>query len=125
MQAPLADSSCINKQHWCGELSIDRFDQDLDVDDGESQEDQDDCVESDDPSLEECFENLESSSNGNYSPFPSKIFAMLYLLVNSPHPAVSFFLRKYYLNLTIFPFKERKDPVICLVHPNADGNHSP
>ena len=27
-------------------------------------------------------------TNGSYFPFPSKIFAQLYLLLNSPHPMV-------------------------------------
>ena len=38
----------------------------------------------------EFFENLESSTNASYYPFPSKIFALLYFLVHSPNPVVSF-----------------------------------
>ena len=46
--------------------------------------------------LEDLFEEMDDKagqSNGSYFPFPSKIFALLYLLVNSPHPMVR------YLNL--------------------------
>ena len=41
--------------------------------------------------LEELFEEMNDKageSNGSYFPFPSKIFALLYLLLNSPHPMV-------------------------------------
>ena len=51
-------------------------------DDGNSyEEDSDSDVYHDD----ETFENLRQS---NYYPFPSKIFALLFFLVNSPHPVV-------------------------------------
>ena len=39
--------------------------------------------------LEDLFEEMNDKagqSNGSYFPFPSKIFALLYLLVSSPHP---------------------------------------
>ena len=39
--------------------------------------------------LEDLFEEMNDKagqSNGGYFPFPSKIFALLYLLVSSPHP---------------------------------------
>eukprot|EP00731_Ephydatia_muelleri_P036246 Em0223g1a len=32
------------------------------------------------------FEELENTTNESYYPFPSKIFALLFLLVYSPHP---------------------------------------
>ena len=38
----------------------------------------------------EFFEDLESSTNASYYPFPSKTFALLYFLVYPPHPVVSF-----------------------------------
>lgn len=41
--------------------------------------------------LEDLFEEMNDKvgqSNGSYFPFPSKIFALLYLLVYSPHPMV-------------------------------------
>lgn len=37
----------------------------------------------------ETFYNEDSGYHSSYYPFPSKIFALLYLLVNSPHPLVS------------------------------------
>eukprot|EP00731_Ephydatia_muelleri_P038850 Em0941g1a len=36
--------------------------------------------------LEDLIEEIREQSNESYYPFPSKIFALLYLLVNSPHP---------------------------------------
>lgn len=85
--------------------------------DQEGENDQEGCTDSD-ATLEECFENLEFSTNGNYSPFPSKIFAMLYLLINSPRPAVSCFDDYYVFLFFMFLFEGRKDP---LVHPKADA----
>ena len=41
--------------------------------------------------LEDLFEEMNDKAgqtNGSYFPFPSKIFALLYLLLNSPHPMV-------------------------------------
>ena len=41
--------------------------------------------------LEDLFEEMNDKAgqiNGSYIPFPSKIFAQLYLLLNSPHPMV-------------------------------------
>lgn len=32
---------------------------------------------------------LPDDGQGDYSPFPSKLFFLLYVLVNSPHPLVS------------------------------------
>ena len=43
----------------------------------------------DDPDIVEWFSGLGGLSTGNYHPFPSKIFAFLFFLVNSPHPMVS------------------------------------
>ena len=43
----------------------------------------------DDPDIVEWFSGLGGLSTGNYHPFPSKIFALLFFLVNSPHPMVS------------------------------------
>ena len=40
----------------------------------------------DDPDIVGWFDGLGQSSTGNYHPFPSKIFALLFFLVNSPHP---------------------------------------
>lgn len=39
--------------------------------------------------LEACFEELNKTTNGSYHPFPSKVFALLFFLVNSPYPMVS------------------------------------
>ena len=78
-QTPQTDNKCIDEQQGCGEFEPS-------VSDEETQNDQEDITDCDDPTLEECFEDLES---GNYSPFPSKIFALLYLLVHSPQPVVS------------------------------------
>ena len=36
--------------------------------------------------LEDLIEEIREQSNESYYPFPSKIFALLYLLVNSHHP---------------------------------------
>ncbi|KAL5500020.1 hypothetical protein EMCRGX_G011511 [Ephydatia muelleri] len=80
-QASQADKQCIDEQQWYGEFEPS-------VSDEESEYDREDFTDSDNPTLEECFEylELEYSSTGNYSPFPSKIIALLYLLVHSPHP---------------------------------------
>ncbi|KAL5515105.1 hypothetical protein EMCRGX_G000227 [Ephydatia muelleri] len=40
----------------------------------------------DDPDIVEWFSGLGGLSTGNYHPFQSKIFALLFFLVNSPHP---------------------------------------
>ena len=38
--------------------------------------------------VEACFEELNKTTN----PFPSKVFALLFFLVNSPHPMVRLFI---------------------------------
>ena len=52
-------------------------------------EDVDDVMNDDAFSLEDHFEDLERENGGSYSPFPSKLFALLFILVNSPHHMVS------------------------------------
>lgn len=54
-----------------------------DIDD--SSDDEADAVDDDDddPDIVEWFDGLGQSSTGNYHPFPSKIFALLFFLVNS------------------------------------------
>ena len=42
--------------------------------------------------VEACFEELNKTTNGSYLPFPSKDFALLFFLVNSPHPMVRLFI---------------------------------
>eukprot|EP00731_Ephydatia_muelleri_P028790 Em0020g434a len=56
-----------------------------DIDD--SSDDVEDVVDDDDdPDIVEWFDGLGQSNTSNYHPFPSKIFALLFFLVNSPHP---------------------------------------
>ena len=60
-----------------------------DIDD--SSDDVEDVVDDDDdddPDIVEWFDGLGQSNTSNYHPFPSKIFALLFFLVNSPHPMV-------------------------------------
>ena len=48
-------------------------------------------VGTDTTDLEDLFEEMSDKAeqtDGSYFPFPSKIFALLYLLLNSPHPMV-------------------------------------
>ena len=62
-----------------------------DEDELEQEDYHEDAPYSDDPYiLEKFFEDLESSTNASYYPFPSTMFALLYFLVYSPHPVVSF-----------------------------------
>jgi hypothetical protein len=39
-------------------------------------------------SLQERFEDRDRENVGSYSPFPSKLIALLFILVNFPHPMV-------------------------------------
>lgn len=54
-------------------------------DDGNSYEEDSDSDVYHNDEIIETFEELRQS---NYYPFPSKIFALLFFLVNSPHPVV-------------------------------------
>lgn len=60
-----------------------------DDDDDDPSGDVEDTVDDDDPDIAEWFNDLGQSSTGSFHPFPSKIFALLFFLVNSPHPMVS------------------------------------
>ncbi|KAL5482287.1 hypothetical protein EMCRGX_G022596 [Ephydatia muelleri] len=72
----------------CAEFSDDHEDV-LHMDDGDGDDGVDDGGDGDDDgafSLEDHFEDLDRENVGSYSPFPSKLFALLFILVNSPHP---------------------------------------
>ena len=66
----------------------DDVDDDNDDDDNDDDDDDDDDVDA--FSLEDRFEDLDRENGGSYSPFPSKLFALLFVLVNSPHPMVRY-----------------------------------
>ncbi|KAL5494053.1 hypothetical protein EMCRGX_G015323 [Ephydatia muelleri] len=72
----------------CAEFSDDHEDV-LHMDDGDGDDGVNDGGDGDDDgafSLEDHFEDLDRENVGSYSPFPSKLFALLFILVNSPHP---------------------------------------
>ena len=103
-QASQADKQCIDEQQWYGEFEPS-------VSDEESENDREDITDSDNPTLEECFEYLELEYSSTGTPFPSKIFALLYLLVHSPHPVVSCYPSIIILFIFLI-FKGREDPVV-------------
>eukprot|EP00731_Ephydatia_muelleri_P001801 Em0001g1801a len=70
-----------NEQHTSSE---DEFERPLPVHTDESKDEEMDFGE--ESELEDLIEEIREQSNESYYPFPSKIFALLYLLVNSPHP---------------------------------------
>ncbi|KAL5489442.1 hypothetical protein EMCRGX_G018534 [Ephydatia muelleri] len=74
---PTAD----NEQHTSSE---DEFERPLPVHTDESKDEEMDFGE--ESELEDLIEEIREQSNESYYPFPSKIFALLYLLVNSHHP---------------------------------------
>ncbi|KAL5484156.1 hypothetical protein EMCRGX_G020604 [Ephydatia muelleri] len=74
---PTAD----NEQHTSSE---DEFERPLPVHTDESKDEEMDFGE--ESELEDLIEEIREQSNESYYPFSSKIFALLYLLVNSHHP---------------------------------------
>lgn len=61
------------------------------------------------------FEELGNTTNENYYPFPSKIFALLFFLVYSPHPMVNVHLTHLRYNIIILNTGPQK-PLICVVY---------
>ena len=57
--------------------------------------------------LEDLIEEIREQSNESYYPFPSKIFALLYLLVNSPHPMVWCYILLLLLTYLLIIFREK------------------
>ncbi|KAL5510161.1 hypothetical protein EMCRGX_G005656 [Ephydatia muelleri] len=70
-----------NEQHTSSE---DEFERPLPVHTDELKDEEMDFGE--DSELEDLIEEIREQSNESYYPFPPKIFTLLYLLVNSPHP---------------------------------------
>eukprot|EP00731_Ephydatia_muelleri_P013950 Em0007g1260a len=70
-----------NEQHTSNE---DEFERPLPVHTDELKDEEMDFGE--DSELEDLIEEIREQSNESYYPFPPKIFTLLYLLVNSPHP---------------------------------------
>ena len=61
----------------------------VDNDDREMNENSSDEWQSEDVDEDDLVNELTSHSSGDFSPFPNKQFAMLYLLLHGPHPIVS------------------------------------
>ena len=58
-------------------------------------------------SLEDRFEDLDRENVGSYSPFPSKLCALLFILVNSPHPMVRVhFLQCFFIYICVHRVKK-------------------
>ena len=75
------------------------------MDDGDGDDDVDDGGDGDDDgafSLEDHFEDLDRENVGSYSPFPSKLFALLFILVNSPHPMVRVHFLQCFLFISVY-----------------------
>ena len=74
--------------------------------------------------LEACFEELNKTKNGNYYPFPSKVFALLFFLVNSPHPMVSLLAHITTASSLIYPQGEKNLSLVWFVLKQL-GIHTP